>query len=760
LPDLQDQLPGTLHDHYAIQREIGHGGMAVVYLARDLKHDRDVALKVLYPHLAQMLGRERFLREIRVAAQLHHPHLLPLYDSGDANGSLYYVVPYVEGGSLRDRLSREPRIGTATALQLAREVAEALDYAHRHKVVHRDIKPENILLDESHAVVADFGVARAISEAADTQLTGTGLLVGTPTYMSPEQASETPVDGRSDIYSLGCVLFELLTGAPPFTGSVPIAILARRLTEAAPGLGDRGVTASPHLESILARALARSPDDRFATAAEFAEQLALVASDTGGSRSTPSGLQASPQAVSLAVLPFVNLSPDPESEYFSDGMTEELISALTKVKGLRVTARSSAFAFKGKDVDVREIGQKLNVGAVLEGSVRRAGDRLRITAQLIDSADGYYVWSETFDRGMADVFAVQDELSRAITANLRVRLTPGQEPLNEPPTDNIDAYTSYLKGLHHLNRRTVEGYRQSIEFFQAAVAKDPAYALPYAGIAHAYAVLGFDWYGGMAPREARPLAVTAVTRSLELDHNLVEGHTALAMIRMLYEWDWSGTEASFRRAIEINPGHSAAHHWFSLFLSTRGRHEESLKEIKRAHELDPLSIIINQNVARAHHMAGRYQEAIEQFQRTLALEPRFFTTHVMLAQSLAVVGRHHEAMASLRNAESLAGRNALILSELAIVFAETGQQEEARQVLGELTELSRREHVPVYQLALAHYAVGDEAIALDLMEKSYEERSTIIPWMGSGIEWRLVRTHPRIIRLLNQLNVPNASLPA
>jgi len=757
LPELQDRLTATLRGRYAIHREIGHGGMAVVYLARDLKHDRDVALKVLQSPLAEVLGRERFLREIRVAAQLHHPHLLPLYDSGDADGSLFYVVPYVEGGSLRDRLIRETRLATPTALRLTREAAEALDYAHRRKVIHLDIKPENILLDEGHAVIADFGIARAVSEAIDTRITQPGLLVGTPAYMSPEQATEQPVDGRSDVYALGCVLFELLTGTPPFTGSSPLAILARRLTEAPARLSDRGMSAPPRLESVLARALARDPRDRFSTAAELAEQLVLIEGELSQPQATSTSIQSIPQAVSLAVLPFVNLSADPESEYFSDGMTEELISALTKVKGLRVTARASAFVFKGKDLDVQEIGQKLNVGAVLEGSVRRAGNRLRVTAQLINSADGYYMWSETFDRGMMDVFEVQDELSRAITASLKLRLTPETEPPSQPPTENIDAYTSYLKGLHHLNRRTVEGYRAAIEFFQSALAKDPEYALPHAGIAHSYAMLGFDWYGGMAPLEAWPLARRSVTRALELNRDLVEAHTALGMIRVLYEWDWSGAESSFRRAIEINPGHAPAHHWFSLFLSTRNRHEESLREIQRAHELDPLSIIINQNMGRALQYAGRYGEAVEQFRRTLALEPRFFTTNVMLAQCLTALGRHEEALATLRTAQDLAGHRPIVLTELTFVLAHLGQTEEARRMLSTLIELSRREHVPLYQLAVAHYAVGDEATAFDLMDKAYEQHSSILPWMGSDIAWRVARNHPRMTRILEKLNVPSNS---
>ncbi|HEX5963316.1 MAG TPA: serine/threonine-protein kinase, partial [Gemmatimonadales bacterium] len=384
MPELQEHLTAVLQDRYAIQREIGHGGMAVVYLARDLKHDREVALKVLYRHLTAALGAERFLREVRVAARLHHPHLLPLYDSGEADGSLYYVVPYVAGGSLRDRLRRESPLPLTTAIQIAREVADGLDYAHRQNVVHRDIKPENILLEEGHAVIADFGVARAISEAAETQLTEAGLLVGTPAYMSPEQALGEAVDGRSDIYGLGCVLFELLSGAPPFTGHAPLAILVQRVSDPPPRLSDRGVSMPPELEDAIGRALARQPKDRLQSAAEFGRLLsASIEQISLPPVATPTSQLHVPRAVGLAVLPFVNMSPDPENEYFSDGMTEELINALTKVTGLRVTARTSAFVFKGKDIDVREIGRKLNVESVLEGRVRRAGNRLRITAQLV-----------------------------------------------------------------------------------------------------------------------------------------------------------------------------------------------------------------------------------------------------------------------------------------------------------------------------------------------------------------------------------------
>ena len=416
--DLLDSLRSALETRYTIEREIGHGGMAVVYGAHDLRHDRHVALKVLQPGFSARLGAERFLREIKVAARLHHPHLLPLYDSGDAGGLLYYVMPCVDGGSLRDLLTREGRLAPAHALRLAREVADALDYAHRQRVIHRDIKPENILLEEGHAIVADFGVARAVSAAAESAPTQSGLLAGTPAYMSPEQADESvTLDGRSDIYSLGCVLYEMLAGHPPFPSISPIAQIARRLTETAPALGTAGIAAPAPLEHLLARMLARLPADRIQSAAELASRLGNLERELEQGAVIP--LEPPPRRIAaMAVLPFVNVSSDPENEYFSDGITEELIIALGRTAGLRVVSRASAFTFKGKDVDVREVGRRLGVGTVLEGSVRRAGNRVRVSAQLVNASDGYQLWADSYERTLADVFALQEELTQAIVRSL------------------------------------------------------------------------------------------------------------------------------------------------------------------------------------------------------------------------------------------------------------------------------------------------------------------------------------------------------
>ncbi len=410
------EIGADFGDRYLIERELGRGGMAVVYLARDRKHERPVALKVLQPELCHSLQSERFLREIKLAASLTHPHIVPVYDSGSHDGQLYYVMAYIEGESLRARLNREGRLPLEEALKIAREVADALDYAHTRGVIHRDIKPENVLLGSGHALVADFGIARAISEAEASEATA-GHILGTPDYMSPEQISrDVELDGRTDIYSLGCLLFEALAGKPPFGGLTVRSVMLRRLVDPAPSLRSIDGRIPPAIDAAVSRALETEPRDRFASAAEFgaALQPGAILAAPQATRASSAKQETAPEA-SVAVLPFANLSSDPETEYFSDGMTEEIINALSQVPTLRVAARTSAFAFKGKSVDAREIGERLRVRTLLEGSVRKAGDQVRVTAQLINAADGYHLWSQSYDRKLADVFAVQDELARAIS---------------------------------------------------------------------------------------------------------------------------------------------------------------------------------------------------------------------------------------------------------------------------------------------------------------------------------------------------------
>jgi len=542
--DLLARLSAALAGRYTIERELGRGGMAHVFLAHDLRHDRSVALKVLRPELAAALGPERFLREIALAAPLAHPHILALLDSGDADGLLYYVMPHVEGESLRARLDRESQLPLDDTLRIGQEVAGALDYAHRHQVVHRDIKPENILFQDGLAVVADFGIARALIGAGTRPLTQSGLTVGTPSYMSPEQAAgDAQVDGRSDVYSLGCVLYEMLAGEPPYTGATAQAIIAKRFSEPVPHIRTLRDVPEP-VERAITRALARVPADRFATAADFA--AALVSAPA-----MPPARTAPPQ--SIAVLPFTNLSPDPENEYFSDGMTEEVINALAQLGDLHVAARTSSFAFKGKRGDLRTIGDRLGVRTLLEGSVRRAGDRLRVTAQLTNAADGYQLWSERYDRGMDDIFAVQDEIARAIVARLRVTLARPEAPLVRPGTDDLEAYDLYLKGRYFWARRG-EGLQKAIDCFERAIAADPGFAAPYAGLADTYCILGV--YGYMPSTTVQERTRDAAERALALDDRLAEAHYSVGFYEWTFGWDLERAERH-SYAVPGAPGRSA-----------------------------------------------------------------------------------------------------------------------------------------------------------------------------------------------------------
>jgi eukaryotic-like serine/threonine-protein kinase len=752
--DLLDHLQGSLDTRYTIQHEIGHGGMAVVYLAQDRRHERTVALKVLQPRFSEALGADRFLREIKVAARMHHPHLLPLYDSGEAGGLLYYVTPYVEGGSLRQRLTQEGRLRPAEALRLGREIADALDYAHRSDVVHRDIKPENILLDAGHAIVADFGVARAVSAAADSGLTQTGMLLGTPAYMSPEQAGGESLDGRSDVYSLGCVLYEMLVGQPPFPGASPIALLVARCTSAAPTVRSSGVSVPAAVEHLVVRALAQYREHRFQSAAELALALGAAEQELAYGTPTPGATQPVSRVAALAVLPFVNMSADTENEFFSDGITEELINALSRVKGLRVTSRTSAFAYKGRDLDVREIGQKLNVSAVLEGSVRRAGNRLRVTAQLINAADGYHLWSESYDRQMADVFDVQDELSRSIVSTLRPKLV-GEDsaPLVLPATSSVEAYTKYLKGRFFWNKRTLDGYRRGIEYFEQALAKDPDYALPYTGIADCWAMLAFDYFGGVPPREGMPQAKAAAMKALELDENLAEARLPLAVVAMLYDWDYTASEQQFKRALQIKPGYFPARIWYSFMLSVKGRHDEALELIQRTAEIEPLSLIVHQAAALIFHYAGRDEEAITHCQRLIEMDPAYVTAYEIITRPLLRLGRYQEALEAALDGVERSGRWSLLLAALGHVYGRMGKREEALAILAELEAMARQRYVPRYHTAMAQHGLRDETDSMREIERSLEERSGVIAWLKVDPQINWLMPNDRFRQIVRQVGL-------
>jgi len=760
LPDTIDRLQASLADRYRIERELGRGGMATVFLAHDLKHDRSVALKVLHPELAQVLGPDRFHREIRLCARLQHPHILSVHDSGDADGRLWFTMPYVEGETLRGRLERERQLPVNDSLRIAREVADALHYAHQQGVIHRDIKPENILLSGSHALVADFGIARALFTNADDKLTESGISLGTPRYMSPEQAvAQRDIDQRTDIYSLGCVVYEMLTGEPPFTGPTPQAVLAKRLSEPVPHLRT-GRDVSLALERAVTKSLARSPADRFSTAAEFAEALeidrlkdhevstptlaasrprrpvaravaialAVLLLGLGGFAALrwAKAPRAAPPA-STAVLPFVDLSPGKDQEYFSDGLTDELITTLSEVPGLRVPARTSSFQFKGQNPDVHEVGRKLGVGSVLEGSVRKSGNRLRVSVQLISVKDGYQLWAQSYDRDLADVFAVQEEVARSIVSALRVRLTPNKDSaLAARPTADLQAYDLYLKGRYAWNQRTGPSLLEAVRYLTDAVARDPSFARAWAALADAY-LLVVPYSGSGSVPEAWEKAQAAAQKALALDSTSAEAYAALGYGNTIYAWDWAAAEANFKRAIAADSNYANGHHWYGDFLAGRGRLEESLEEMSRAHRLDPLALQNTIEWGWVSYLMHRSAEAESRIRLALDLNPNYAQAHWRLGLVQIQQRRYPEAIASIQRSIDLGVFQPYAAGGLIVAYAASGNREAARKVLEDLERRFPREYIPPVSIAIGYGALGETTRGLDWLNRAIDQRDIYIP---------------------------------
>jgi TolB-like protein/Tfp pilus assembly protein PilF/predicted Ser/Thr protein kinase len=742
------QLRAALADRYRVERELGQGGMAVVYLAEDLKHHRFIALKVLRSALAASLEAERFLLEIEVAAALTHPHILPLYDSGEAAGLVYYVMPYVEGPSLRQQLEGERRLPVSEALRIARQVVGALDYAHRRGLVHRDIKPENIMLYEGEALVTDFGIALAVHSGHGARVTEEGIVIGTPLYMSPEQAVGDPVDARSDLYSMGCVLYEMLAGTPPYVGDSTMAITAQKLVDPVPPLAERREEISPHVEAALAKALACRAEDRFATAAEFAAALERPPGEVPGV--TPRR-GAAAAASSIAVLPFANMSAEPDSEFFSDGIAEELTNALSRLEGLHVVARGSAFAFKGGQEDVREIGRRLGVSTVLEGSVRRSGSQVRVTAELVSAADGYRLWSERFDRQLDDVFAIQDEIAAAIAEVLQATLLGAPKAYAQEPVKTGDprAYEHYLRGRHLWNERTTSALERSVEEFQRALAIDPRHAPSYAGIADSYVILGV--YSHRPQDEVMPKAKTAAEQALAIDASLAEAHTALACVRALHEWDWPAADALFRRAIAQNPQYATAHQWYAMnCLVPQGRFDEARLELGRALALDPLSLAVNTSVGLCDYYARNLASAKAALEKTVDLNQRFGAARYFLGHTLIAMGRYDEAITALERAVALQEGSAETTAALATAHALAHHHPEAEALLADLVRRSRETYVSPALLAQVHLGLADHATALEHLEDAAARRTADVVWLKIHPIYDPVRGHPRFRALLER----------
>ena len=666
---------------YTVDRELGRGGMATVCLAQDTKHERVVALKVLHPGLAESLGAERFLREIKVVARLNHPHILPLFDSGEVEGFLYYVMPYIEGESLREHLERENQLPVDEAIRHACSIASALDYAHRQNVIHRDVKPENVMMYEGEAMVMDFGIAKSVIESGEHSMTLSGAMFGTPAYISPEQAAGAgQVDGRADQYSLAVVLYEMLAGERPFSGNTELEAFSKRFNETPTPIRKVREGVPESIETALTKAMSPDPDRRYASIALFAQAIG------SGAVGSPIIIHTHPSptvsaAKSVAVLPFTNMSADVDNEYFADGIAEEIINALTKVQSLRVASRTSSFAFKGKHEVIGEIGRKLKVSTVLEGSVRKVGNKLRITAQLINVADGYHLWAEQYDREMQDIFAIQEDISQAIVKSLRVILSEGEKlVIGRVRTIDVNAYDYYLRGRRFFHQHRRKSLEYAIQMFEKAIEIDSNYALAYAGIASASSLL-YTYF------DRRPVnsiqADVASRKALELAPDLAEAHLARA-IALRHADHTDESEQEFEAAIKLDPKLFEAFYFYGRARKYQRRYAEAVKLLERASQLQPEDFQAPAFLGGSYAGMGMHAEAsaarrraVKLIEQRLNLNPDDARAYNLGATTLAKLGNIPRALEFAAKSLSIEPDDPLILYNVACLYALIDKREEA-----------------------------------------------------------------------------------
>ena len=745
---LAPRLAAALAGRYRIERELGTGGMATVFLAHDLKHERDVAIKVLHPDLAAALGGERFLGEIKTTAKLQHPHILPLFDSGAADGVPWYAMPVVRGESLRDRLDREQMLPVAEAVRMAADVAGALDYAHRAGVVHRDIKPENILLQDGIALVADFGIGKALAGADASVVTQTGTSVGTPAYMSPEQAVGEAVDGRSDIYALGCVLYECLVGEPPFTGPTPQAVIAKRFVQTPADVHALREGVPRPVARALQVALQRTPLDRFENAAAFGAAL------TDTAALAPESTAAVPDA-SIAVLPFASLSDDRDNAYFGDGIAEDITSALARVPGLFVAGRQSAAVYKGRQVPLAAIGRELGVAHVLQGSVRRVGHRIRITTQLAAVADGYQLWSERYDRDLVDVFAVQDEIAGAIADRLALQFSKPPTPAPRVTTAEVEAYELVSRGrvlLQMRGRPALEAAR----CFERALELTPENPNALAGLASG---LRLAWQYGYRP--AQPTLAEAerlLRRALAIDARHAEAMAVLAILRMNLG-DASAME-TWRQAITLDPRLTEARALYGawgLIILGQGRHDaEGERHVRRAVEVDPFSPVVATVTGIGLALLKQFDDAIAVIERAIAANPEAFATRYAVAWVLAWAKRFDDALLATEHAMEMFGRHAWLLQTLPGIYLGLGDRRKAEAVVDELTIRAVTSQVPHFSRAIALSYLGRTAEAIEQAFQSVEANDAIGPVWYRWPDLEALEVHPRFPELLGRVMRPRS----
>jgi serine/threonine protein kinase/Tfp pilus assembly protein PilF len=809
--------------HFRIIERIGGGGMGVVYRAEDLRLKRSVALKLLPEDVSRdKRALDRFQREAQAASAMNHPNICTIYDIGESEGKAFIAMELLEGQTLKQRIGERaafrPPLQVDEMLDLAIQIADALDAAHAKGIIHRDIKPANIFITQrGQAKILDFGLAKLTGEqrevaertlTAEESLTSPGSAVGTVAYMSPEQARGEEIDARSDLFSFGVVLYEMATGQQAFVGNTSAVVFNEILNKTPASPVRLNPELPEQLEQIINKALEKDRRLRYQSASELCVDLQRLKRDSDSGRKAapidhpeepevlphrarilallkrrwgmalaatgilllllvagipalrqavlPSlGIKAPPQMKpagvrSLAVLPFANLSADKENEYFSDGLAEEIINALTRVPGLRVIARTSSFSFRGKETDVREIGAKLNVESILEGSVRKAGNRIRVTAQLIDAADGSHRWSERYDHEMTDVFAIQDEISQAIADKLRVRFA-GDRPLVKRYTENVEAYNLYLKGNYHAGRMTPESLAKAKEYFEQAIALDPKYALAWNGLASYYFMLGGIGY--MEPRVPYAQARQAALKALELDEEIPEAHNTMAGI-LGCEYDWKGAEQEFRRARELDPKSAEVSAEYDLFyLVPMGRLDEAVAASRKALELDPLSPYLQWRLGLRYFYKRQLDRAIEQFRNALELDANYYMAHIYLGGSYLATGKFEEGKRSIERAGQIAGRIPAILAMLGLIDMATGRTAEARKILAEMEGMALKSYVPPNYFAVIYFALGEADKGWAWLEKAVDQHAVLITHLKVDPTGDTVRSHPRFQALLRKMNL-------
>jgi serine/threonine protein kinase/Tfp pilus assembly protein PilF len=723
--------------------------MGEVFLAQDLSLDRKVALKFL-PQIAEedRASRSRMVEEAKAAAAIDHPFVCKIYEVGEASGRAFIGMEFIEGETLQARL-KSASLPLKIVVQIASEIAEALLKAHEKGVIHRDLKPSNIMLTpEGHVKVMDFGLAERMSSGRGDDTLSSGAAPsrggGTPSYMSPEQIRGQPLDQRSDLFSFGMVFFEMLTGGHPFQKATSIDTTTAILRED-PATTRQDLKNYPTLvQHFLRKCLAKDVDRRYQSAAEILADLRLLRDElvTQPSRSRSSG-------ASIAVLPFVNLSPDKENEYFSDGITEDIIASISRIPGLNVISRTSVMRYKGTTKSPEEIARELRVDVILEGSVRRAGNRVRIRSGLVDVESHQQLWAEAYDRDMTDIFDIQSEVAQSIATTLKATLSADHRQLLQPaPPPNLEAYHLYLRGRHFLNRMTPEGIQKAIECFEGALALDPGYARSHAGISTAYVNAAHFSY--MPPQEAFPKAKTAARTALEMDPMLAEAHSSMAVVLFNYDWEWVEAERSFRRAIELNTSYSEAHTAYSVFLTVHGRNEEAVEQARRGLELDPLSLMASMGLGWVLHFANRHEEAIRQFEATLEMDPNYLIARCLLAVVYLEQGRYDEAIPILQQWH-------WSRAHLGQAYATSGDANAAREILKEITDPSQVNYFSAFDIGLIYFLIGENDEGFRWFEKAYQVRENKLIYVKEIFK-RVARLHvepsdPRWTSLLQRLNL-------